>query len=110
MPLTVEDVARLEGMGHERAAFVAWSAEGSAQLATVEPAEGMPGRPCFFLRDERCSVYADRPAGCRIYPLVLNERARLVRDDECPHRGEFALDPSAKRRIQRILSDLARRG
>lgn len=109
MPLTEEDIARLERLGHDRAAFVAWSAEGTAQLATVAAGEGMPGRPCSFLKENACSVYADRPAGCRIYPLVLNENGRLLRDDECPHRAEFPLDPTAKRRIQRVVSNLARK-
>ncbi|HET6404060.1 MAG TPA: YkgJ family cysteine cluster protein [Candidatus Thermoplasmatota archaeon] len=110
MPLTEDDIRRLEALGHDRAAFVAWSAEGTAQLATRAPDDAAaPGRPCFFLKANACSVYADRPQGCRIYPLVLNEHGRLLRDDECPHRGEFALDAGAKRRIQRVLSNLARR-
>lgn len=109
MPLTVDDIARLVALGHDRAAFVTFSAEGTAQLSTVEPADGESARPCFFLKEGKCSVYADRPAGCRIYPLVLNDRMKLVKDDECPHRAEFPLDPTAKRRIQRVLSNLARR-
>lgn len=105
MPLTEEDIARLVALGHPHDGFVTWADDGTAQLKVREE----PGKPCFFLRDERCSVYADRPQGCRIYPLVLNEHGRLVRDDECPHRAEFPLDPSAKRRIQRVVARLARR-
>ena len=37
---------------------------------------------CPFLRPEGCSVYADRPSACRIYPL-----ARLLRED--PETGEI---------------------
>lgn len=107
MPLAVEDIARLVALGHAQEAFVAWSAEGTAQLRTVEPAGDGVARPCFFLKEGRCSVYASRPAGCRIYPLVLNERSRVVRDEDCPHRSEFPVDPAAKRRIQRVLSNLA---
>lgn len=109
MPLTEDDIARLVALGHDRAAFVTYSEEGTAQLNAVPPAEAGGARPCFFLQAGKCGVYADRPAGCRIYPLVLNEKMRLVRDDECPHRAEFPLDPTAKRRIQRVLSNLARR-
>lgn len=104
MPLTTDDIARLEALGHARASFVAWSDEGTAQLRTRDE----EGKPCFFLKEGRCSVYADRPAGCRIYPLVLNEHGRVVRDVDCPHRAEFPMDPSAKRRIERVLSRLAR--
>jgi hypothetical protein len=108
MPLTEDDIKRLEALGHDRSAFITWSAHGTAQLNTVEPLEGQTERPCFFLKDNVCSVYADRPAGCRIYPLVLNEHGKLIRDADCPHRIEFPMDPTAKRRIQRIVSNLAR--
>lgn len=109
MPLTEDDITRLEALGHPREAFVAWSAEGTAQLRTVDAREGEAARPCSFLREGRCSVYAERPTGCRIYPLVLTERGRVVRDEDCPHRSEFPLDPAAGRRIQRVLSRLATR-
>lgn len=100
MPLTGDDVARLEALGHARADFTVRGEDGLVQLRTRDE----EGKPCFFLREGQCSVYAHRPAGCRIYPLVLNASHRLVRDDECPHRGEFPMDPSAKRRIERILT------
>lgn len=110
MPLTTDDVARLVALGHKREDFVAYNSEGVATLKTVasEPV-GEQGKPCFFLRENRCSVYADRPQGCHIYPLVMNERGRILRDEDCPHREEFPMDPSAKRRIQRVLSNLERR-
>lgn len=108
MPLTEDDVARLEALGHEREAFSFVSPEdGVVYLRTVEPVEGMPGRPCFFLKDDRCSVYADRPQGCRIYPFVLTEDGRLARDEDCPFRQEFAHDAGARRRLQRVVGQLA---
>lgn len=109
MPLTGDDIKRLEAKGHDRAAFVTWSEDGAAQLNTVAPLEGQTERPCFFLKENKCSVYGDRPAGCRIYPFVLNERAKVMRDEDCPHRNEFPSDPTAKRRILRVISNLARR-
>ncbi|HUR70123.1 MAG TPA: YkgJ family cysteine cluster protein [Candidatus Thermoplasmatota archaeon] len=105
MPLTVDDISRLVALGHAKDDFVTWSDDETAQLKVREE----PGKPCFFLRENRCSVYADRPQGCRIYPLVMNERGRVVRDEDCPHRAEFPMDASAGRRIQRVLSNLSRR-
>lgn len=105
MPLTDDDIDRLLALGHKRDDFVTYSDDETAQLKVREE----QGKPCFFLRDNRCSVYGSRPTGCRIYPLVLNERAKVVRDEDCPHRAEFPIDPSAKRRIQRVVSNLARR-
>lgn len=103
MPITEDDARRLETLGHARAEFSFRNAEGFLQLRTRD-AEGP--KPCFFLSEGQCGVYASRPAGCRIYPLVLNDQRRVVRDEDCPHRVEFLLDPAAKRRIERIYSQL----
>lgn len=123
MPLTEEDAARLEALGHKRADFSFVKKEDNVlYLLTVPRPEGMPetgrakvdidagkpGRPCFFLQDNKCSVYADRPTGCRIYPFVLTEDHRLMRDADCPHHRSFPVDPSLKRRIQKIAATLAR--
>lgn len=107
MPLTESDIARLEALGHDRAAFVARDDEGRARLATRD-AEAGGARPCHFLREGRCSAYDARPEGCRIYPLVLDLRGRLTKDEECPHGDEFPRDPGARRRIERILSTVDR--
>jgi Fe-S-cluster containining protein len=78
LPLLPYDVLRLaRGVGCRTDVFL-------AERATLEidPASGWPalritlagdGR-CPYVRDEGCSVYADRPTCCRIYPL-----ARAVR-------------------------------
>ena len=52
-----------------------------------------PGRPCPFVRPSGCTVYEDRPAACRTYPLGRGtgldeggdviERWCLVREEHC---------------------------
>jgi Fe-S-cluster containining protein len=52
-----------------------------------------PGRPCPFVESTGCSVYSDRPAACRIYPLGrgagIDEQGRpverwcVVREPHC---------------------------
>lgn len=70
----------------------------------IGPATGFPvvslrffaneGRQCPFVTDQGCRVYADRPASCRIYPLVrllrrsrtngsLVEQFALLREPHC---------------------------
>lgn len=108
MPLTEADIARLEALGHRREDFAMPGEHGWLQLRTRDAPAGTTTRPCVFLRDGRCSVYAERPQGCRVYPLVLDGDGRLVRDVDCPFRDEFPLDPAAKRRISRIVLTLDR--
>ena len=52
-----------------------------------------PGRPCPFVRAAGCTVYEDRPAACRTYPLgrgtgldeagAVVEHWCVVREDHC---------------------------
>jgi len=52
-----------------------------------------PGRPCPFVTAEGCSVYPDRPAACRTYPIgratrldgsgALVEQYFLVKEPHC---------------------------
>lgn len=51
------------------------------------------GRPCHFVSDQGCAVYADRPGACRMYPLGratrpdgeggVREQFFIVREDHC---------------------------
>ena len=57
---------------------------------------------CVFLDTESadpqapgiCSIYEDRPTGCRTYPLILNADDEAFLDTLCPHREEFPEPPS----------------
>ena len=102
MPLTPGDVSRLQAAGHDVDAF-SFDDEGVRRLRTRDE-EAPDGRPCFFLgSDGACSVYEVRPEGCRIYPFVVDEDARLTRDEDCPYRAEFAAPPHARRVVLDIL-------
>jgi Fe-S-cluster containining protein len=85
MTLTEADVSRLEAAGHR--GFTGVTATGDLQLRNA-------GGRCVFLVDGRCTVYRDRPEGCRLYPFVLDLDAdRVVRDDHCPWSEEFVGGP-----------------
>jgi Fe-S-cluster containining protein len=100
MPLTEEDARRLEALGHARAAF-SRTLDGALTLANVSGA-------CYFLKDGRCSVYDERPAGCRLYPFVLTPEGRMVRDEDCPWRREFREAPGTRRRLLRVVAVVER--
>ncbi len=81
MTLTLSDVARLEAAGYEN--FSRVNERDELQLLNRDG-------QCVFLADGRCRTYAERPDGCRFYPLILDlDHDTVVADDFCPHRGEF---------------------
>ncbi len=102
MPLTRTDVERLAGLGHEPAAFTLVE-DGFTFLTNVE------GR-CYFLDPGgRCSVYQDRPEGCRLYPLVLtDDMADFRLDHLCPHRAVVQPEEGHRTTLLQLLDLIAR--
>jgi dCTP deaminase len=98
MPLTRDDVTRLRDRGHDPVEFMVVE-DGLVFLANRE------GR-CYFLgADGRCTEYASRPRGCRLYPLILDEDlSNFVMDHLCPH-GEAVREGEAHRRALLELLD-----
>jgi Fe-S-cluster containining protein len=97
MTLTARDAKRLEAAGHRD--FCRVTDQGELRLVNRH------GR-CVFLRDGRCSVYADRPDGCRSYPLILDlDEDRVVRHDFCPHGAEFHFTDDDERRLRRSIAE-----
>lgn len=100
MPLREADVARLAARGHARGAF-ARVEDGWLSLRNE-------GGACVFLRGGKCSVYDDRPEGCRLYPLVWEEDAGPALDELCPWRGEFSFRLEHRRRLDALVRVLVR--
>jgi uncharacterized protein len=77
MPLSKKDITRLErkNLGKD---FVNYDSEGYAILKNRE------GYCVFYDRHkQRCSVYSERPAGCRVYPVIFDEEKGIVTDSIC---------------------------
>lgn len=103
MPLTEADLRRIEGLGHQRDTFSLLDDEFVPQLRVVD------GHCIFLGSDGRCTIYADRPEGCRLYPLVWDRDAgRVVRDDFCPWHREFPQDPQKEAALRRVLLTIER--
>jgi Fe-S-cluster containining protein len=100
MPLTEEDIKRIESLGYDRRDFTV-KIDGIYRLRNVN------GK-CFFLdEDNRCKIYEYRPLGCRIYPIVLDLERGAVVDDLCPKKNEIREEDI--RRVEPILRELVRR-
>jgi len=99
MPLTEEDIERIESLGYDRRDFTI-KIDGIYRLRNVN------GK-CFFLEGRRCKIYEHRPLGCRIYPVVLDLEKGAVVDEFCPKRYEVSEEDI--KRIEPILKELVRK-
>src|SRR4030042_509103 len=78
MLLSAEDIERLERKGYSKEFFVRFDEAGYAKLRNQH------GRCVFYdVEKRRCKVYADRPLGCRIYPVIYAEAKGIVVDSIC---------------------------
>lgn len=102
MPLTEDDLMRIEKLGFKRIDF-AVEAEGETRLRNR-------GRMCFFLEDGKCMIYDNRPEGCSIYPLVYDvDSHKFILDSICLHRTDFKATRADKDRLKRLIHRLERR-
>ncbi|MHB8566742.1 MAG: YkgJ family cysteine cluster protein [Nitrososphaerales archaeon] len=100
MPLLDEDVKRIIGLGFKEQYFAARS-KGFKVLKNSSE-----GR-CVFHDGKQCTIYENRPAGCKLYPIIFDEDLSLpVRDELCPYRNEFGLSAKAKKELTEVYVNL----
>jgi Fe-S-cluster containining protein len=86
MLLCKKDIQRLEKKGFSQNQFVQYDRKGYAQLKNRD------GYCVFYdLRNQQCSVYMDRPVGCRVYPVILDEETGIILDEICESRKSITL-------------------
>jgi uncharacterized protein len=85
MLLSKRDIKRLEMRGFSQQKFARFDRLGYVQLKNREGY-------CFFYdrKNRRCSVYLDRPSGCRVYPVILDEEKGIVLDTICESSGSIS--------------------
>ncbi|MCL4430481.1 MAG: YkgJ family cysteine cluster protein [Chloroflexi bacterium] len=89
MLLSKKDIKRLERKGFNQNQFVNYDTQGYALLKNRD------GYCVFYdLKKRQCSVYKDRPAGCRVYPVILDEETGIILDSICQSRS--SITPSEK--------------
>jgi hypothetical protein len=102
MPLTQEDVDRIAALGFVPGDFLV-RRDGWLQLRNT--AEGR----CFFLSNGQCSIYPDRPEGCRSYPVVFDEGGKnALLDPECEHHHGFTISARKASRVGALARRLRR--
>jgi len=99
MPLSKDDVERIEGLGFKRGEFVA-DADGWIRLKNA-------GGRCVFNDGSECRIYDGRPEGCRLYPVVYDDdKGEAALDYDCPFSEEFDIGKDEKRELLELIERL----
>jgi Fe-S-cluster containining protein len=90
MLLSKKDIKRLENKGYPQNRFVRYDKQGYATLKNR-------GGYCIFYdrKNRQCSVYEDRPSGCRVYPVIVDEEQGIVLDAICESRNTISDEEKA---------------
>ena len=92
MLLSNEDIERLRRRGYDRDIFVRFDEKRYALLCNQN------GNCVFFDPAKRtCKERANRPSGCRIYPVMLDEDQGIVIDEICPAKDTISEKQKAKK-------------
>jgi len=99
MELSSSDIVRIKGLGFSEDFFIV-KKDGNRQL------KNLSGR-CVFHNGQLCTIYNDRPEGCRLYPAIFYEDAgETGLDSYCPHYGKFQLTPRVSREVIELVRKL----
>ena len=98
MLLSNKDIKRLEKKGFSQNQFANLDKQGYAVLKNR-------GGYCVFYNCKKrvCSIYVNRPSGCRVYPVILDEEEGIVLDNICQSRdtiGEKEKSVKGKRVVK----------
>ena len=97
MLLSENDIIRLTKLGFNKRYFVRFDKQGYALL------KNMDGYCVFYDRNrQQCSIYPDRPRGCRVYPIILDEEVGIILDEICPER-ETISDKEKRVKGKRVI-------
>jgi uncharacterized protein len=100
MLLLEDDVQRIVSLGFKEGSFAVES-DGFKMLRNSSA-----GR-CVFHDGKQCTIYSNRPAGCRLYPIIFDEDLNHpVKDGLCPYRDEFDLSLKEKRELSDVYIKL----
>ena len=103
MLLSEKDIERLANLGFKKSFFAKTNREGYIKLRNRE------GYCVFYDPKERqCSIYINRPAGCRVYPVIVDDEKGIVLDEIC--QSKYTITDSEKRvkgkRVIRLLKKI----
>lgn len=84
MLLSKKDIDRLEKKGFKTKYFSRQNNEGYIVL------KNRKGHCIFFdAEQKKCKIYEDRPLGCRLYPIIFDDRKGIIADTLCPANNKW---------------------
>jgi Fe-S-cluster containining protein len=98
MLLSNEDIERIRSLGFAKKFFVI-ERDGWLQLKNYD---GW----CVFHNGIGCSIYENRPEGCRLYPIIYNEDMNTTFDQTCPYRDNFEISKSVIQQVSNLVLKL----
>jgi len=99
MLLLKDDVRRIVGLGFKEDFF-------AVEFRGFKSLRNSNGR-CVFHDGEQCTIYPNRPLGCRLYPVIFDEDLNHpVMDRLCPFRAEFPRSSKVRRESSRLYLKL----
>jgi Fe-S-cluster containining protein len=101
MLLLQEDIVRIAGLGYDEKFFTITTPDGFRALKNSRK-----GR-CVFHDGTECTIYENRPKGCKLYPIIFDEDSMsAVKDVLCPYRSEFSLSHKSKKDLSIVYPRL----
>jgi len=99
MHLLQADIDRIVQLGFDRE-FFCTEQDGWLQLTNDA------GR-CVFHNGSQCTIYAHRPVGCQLYPVVFDEDSCSgFLDEDCPYHSAFGLSKKTQEGVVALVAQL----
>lgn len=105
MPLSKDDIRRIERLGFRREEFVRVIKVKS--LRKIFVLKNKDGKCVFLSKDGMCKIYKYRPKGCKLYPLVYNlDKQKVELDDLCKYRNEFKVNDKDIEELLELIKEV----
>jgi len=99
MFLSNEDIERIKGLGFATKFFIT-KRGGWLQLKNYS-------ERCVFNNGVGCTIYENRPEGCKLYPIIYDkDKNCVVLDEDCPHRDKFEISKTSIQQVSDLVSRL----
>lgn len=99
MILSNDDIKKIKNLGFKEEYFLL-KKEGWLMLKNID---GL----CVFHDGSKCTIYINRPIGCKLYPVIFNKDKKCaVLDNDCPYRNCFKISNSLSKKLINVIKKL----